>query len=330
MGNVLEVRGLEVSFRKEGTYVPTVCGVSFAVEAGEMLGIVGESGCGKSVTSLAVMGLLPKGASRLGQSSVVRFGGKSLSGLSEEEYRQLRGKEMAMIFQDPMTSLNPVLTVGYQLVELIREHEAVSKKDAAARAINMLHKVGIPRVEQVMREYPHQLSGGMRQRVMIAMAMLLEPKLLIADEPTTALDVTVQAQILDLMKTMQRESNAAVVLITHDLGVVAEVCDRVVVMYAGVAVEEATVDALFEQPKHPYTQGLLGAMPTLLGERNRLQAIPGTVPLPDDMPKGCRFAPRCDKALPHCFEQEPPTVQIAEEHAAACWLYAEGGVEGYE
>lgn len=321
MTALLEVKDLEIMFKKEKEFIPTVGKVSFSVRQGEMLGIVGESGCGKSVTSLAIMGLLSKEQSKLGTNSEISFDGKSLSKLSEGDYRSVRGKDISMIFQDPMTSLNPVLTIGYQLREMIRAHEKVSKRECLERSVDMLKKVGIPRPEKVMNEYPHQLSGGMRQRVMIAIALALNPRLLIADEPTTALDVTIQAQILDLIKEVQHNSQTSVILITHDLGVVAEVCDRVIVMYAGKVVEEAPVKELFMEPKHPYTKGLLGSMPSLAEEQSRLNAIPGSVPLAAEMPSGCRFAPRCFFAMPHCFTQEPPVSSFGEQHATSCWLY---------
>jgi peptide/nickel transport system ATP-binding protein len=321
MTALLEVKDLEILFKKEKEYVSTVGQISFSVQPGEMLGIVGESGCGKSVTSLAIMGLLSKEQSKLGQTSEIVFSGKSLSRLNESEYRNVRGKEISMIFQDPMTSLNPVLTIGYQMREMINAHERVSKRECWERSVKMLKKVGIPRAEQIMNEYPHQLSGGMRQRVMIAIALALQPKLLIADEPTTALDVTIQAQILDLIKEVQSESKTSVILITHDLGVVAEVCDRVIVMYAGKVVEEAPVNEMFVDPKHPYTKGLLGSMPSLINEQNRLNAIPGSVPLSEEMPAGCRFAPRCSYAMSHCLTTEPPIQAVGENHATSCWLY---------
>lgn len=327
MTALLEIKNLEILFKKDQQYVSTVSGVNFHIEPGEMLGVVGESGCGKSVTSLAIMGLLPKEFSKLGEKSELQFNGKALNRISEKEYKQIRGKEIAMIFQDPMTSLNPVLTIGFQMNEMILAHTRLSKKEARLKAIEMLKKVGIPRADKIIDEYPHQLSGGMRQRVMIAMALSCNPKLLIADEPTTALDVTIQAQILDLMKDLQRELDTAVMLITHDLGVVAEVCDRVVVMYAGKVVEEATVEEIFDSPKHPYTIGLLNSIPSLTDDKERLEAIPGSVPLPEDMPKGCRFAPRCSHAMEKCFEQEPSQSEISQKHWTSCWLYTEEGVK---
>lgn len=324
---LLEVNNLEISFRHGKKYLTTVNGVSFHVNPGETLGIVGESGCGKSVTSLSIMGLLPENLSKIGDTSEILFEGKSLTKLSQAEYQQIRGKDIAMIFQDPMTSLNPVLTIGYQMIEQIVTHEKVDKKTARERAAEMLEKVGIPRPEKVLQDYPHQLSGGMRQRVMIAMALSCNPKLLIADEPTTALDVTIQAQILELMKELQDEFNTSIMFITHDLGVVAEICDRVIVMYAGEIIEEGTVEDIFNNPSHPYTIGLLNSIPDLEREERRLQSIPGSVPTPDKMPTGCRFSPRCKHATEKCRTQKPEFQFISEKHQARCWLHSEEGVE---
>lgn len=326
MTALLEIKDLEVLFKKDSHFVPTINGVSFSVMPGETLGVVGESGCGKSVTSLSVMGLLPKDYSKLGSSSSINFNGKLISGLSDKDYQKLRGKEIAMIFQDPMSSLNPVLTIGYQMIEMILNHTDLRKKQARLKATAMLEKVGIPRAKQILNEYPHQLSGGMRQRVMIAMALSCDPKLLIADEPTTALDVTIQAQILELMKSLQKEFNTAIMLITHDLGVVAEVCDRVIVMYAGRVVEEAPVEEIFNNAKHPYTIGLLESIPSLNDDKERLKAIPGSVPLPEEMPIGCRFAPRCSFAEEMCFITSPKRERITEDHFTSCWLYSKDGV----
>ncbi|MFC4619787.1 ABC transporter ATP-binding protein [Camelliibacillus cellulosilyticus] len=322
MYDLLEVKNLKTAFvtRKKATQV--VRGASFGVNKGEIVGIVGESGCGKSVTSLSIMRLLHDTSGQV-QDGEILFKDRNLLDFSEREMRKVRGKEIAMIFQEPMTSLNPVLKIGKQLVQGIMLHLNYSKEKAREHAINMLKSVGIPRAESIMDDYPHQLSGGMRQRVMIAMAMSCEPELLIADEPTTALDVTIQAQILELMKKLQAEHNTAILLITHDLGVVAEVCDRVVVMYAGKVVEEATVDELFASPRHPYTQGLIGSVPKLGQRQNRLYSIPGHVPSPDEMPKGCKFAPRCAKALPQCFEQEPELIAEPNGRKHRCWLYQE-------
>lgn len=323
---LLEVNNLEVSFRHGKSFLKTVNGISFHVNPGETLGIVGESGCGKSVTSLSIMGLLPQELSEIGDKSEILFEGRSLTKLTKDEYQQIRGKDIAMIFQDPMTSLNPVLTIGYQMVEQIVTHEKVDKKTAQKRAAEMLAKVGIPRPEKVLKDYPHQLSGGMRQRVMIAMALSCNPKLLIADEPTTALDVTIQAQILELMKELQDEFNTSIMFITHDLGVVAEVCDRVIVMYAGEIIEEGTVEDIFNNPSHPYTIGLLNSIPDLEREELRLQSIPGTVPTPNKMPVGCRFSPRCKHATNKCRMEKPDFQLVSDNHVSRCWLQSEEGV----
>jgi peptide/nickel transport system ATP-binding protein len=273
------------------------------------------------------MGLLPHDYSKIGEKSSIHFDGRSIVDLPEKELRKLRGKEIAMIFQDPMSSLNPVLTIGYQMNEMILAHEPkAAKKQVQEKIISMLKKVGIPRAEKVIHEYPHQLSGGMRQRVMIAMALSCNPKLLIADEPTTALDVTIQAQILELIKSLQQEYQTAVMLITHDLAVVAEVCDRVIVMYAGKVVEEGNAFDIFESTKHPYTLGLLKSIPSLDDERLRLDAIPGSVPLANEVPSGCRFAPRCEYATAKCYNEVPAHYQISDNHFASCWLFSKEGV----
>ena len=319
MSALLEVQGLRTSFKLEGggEFSP-VDGVSFSVEAGRTLGIVGESGCGKSVTSLSIMGLLPKGQGRISAGSVV-FEGRDLATLKPEEMRSLRGNRMAMIFQEPMTSLNPAFTIGQQLMEGIRCHQNVTAEQAREHAIEMLRLVRIPSPEQRIDEYPHKLSGGMRQRVMIAMALSCRPKLLIADEPTTALDVTIQAQVLDLMRSLREETGTAIVLITHDLGVIAELADDVVVMYAGRVVERAPVTQLFAMPQHPYTIGLLGSIPKMHGEQDRLNAIEGQVPTPMSQTSGCRFAPRCPFAVAQCKEDMPLLREVATGHEAACW-----------
>jgi peptide/nickel transport system ATP-binding protein len=317
--SLLEVDGLRTSFRlEEGGEFTAVDGISFSVDGGRTLGIVGESGCGKSVTSLSIMGLLPKGQGRISGGSV-RFEGRDLATLSPEEMRRLRGGRMAMIFQEPMTSLNPAFTIGDQLVEAIRVHRDVSAAQAREHAIEMLRRVRIPSPERRIDEYPHKLSGGMRQRVMIAMALACEPKLLIADEPTTALDVTIQAQVLELMRTLREETGTAIILITHDLGVVAELADDVVVMYAGRIVERAPVQALFAQPQHPYTVGLLGSIPNMHLEQERLHAIEGQVPTPMTKVQGCRFAPRCPFAVARCRAEDPPLLAMGGGHEAACW-----------
>ena len=321
---LLSVKNLSTEFPVKKGIVKAVEDVSFDVDAGEILAIVGESGSGKSVTSVSVMGLLAEPGHVAGGS--MEFEGKDLVTLSEREYRELRGNDMAMIFQEPMTSLNPVYRVGKQIVEAIRTHENVSKKEARERAIDMLRKVGIPSPEKRIDDYPHQMSGGMRQRVMIAMALSCNPKLLIADEPTTALDVTIQAQILDLLRRLRDDTGMAVLLITHDLGVVSETADRVVVMYCGQVVEEAEVRTLFDHPMHPYTLGLLKSIPRLEDDDSkRLYMIKGMVPNPLEMPPGCHFSDRCDSCMDICREKIPDLVDVGG-HKVRCFLYenAEG------
>ena len=315
---LLQVRNLRTVFRGEDGDIAVIEGVSFSVDKGRTLAIVGESGCGKSVTSLSIMGLLPKPNGRVADGSI-RFEGKELVGADESALQDLRGNGMAMIFQEPMSSLNPSFTVGEQIIEGLMRHRAIGRAEARERALAMLRKVRIPSPEQRLDEYPHKLSGGMRQRVMIAMGLACEPRLLIADEPTTALDVTIQAQILELMRTLQEETGTAIVLITHDLGVVAEVADDVVVMYAGRVVERAPVQALFEQPQHPYTVGLLGAIPRLDADQVRLASIDGQVPSPAQRPPGCGFAARCPFALARCYEELPPLIDLGNGHESACW-----------
>ncbi|MFS2036820.1 ABC transporter ATP-binding protein [Polaromonas sp. CT11-55] len=319
MTALLEVSGLRTSFKLEGGgEFAAVDGISFSVESGRTLGIVGESGCGKSVTSLSIMGLLPKGQGRISAGSI-HFEGTDLATLGPEAMRALRGNRMAMIFQEPMTSLNPAFTIGDQLIEGIRCHRDISEAEARAHAIDMLRRVRIPSPEQRIDEYPHKLSGGMRQRVMIAMALACEPRLLIADEPTTALDVTIQAQVLDLMRTLREETGTAIILITHDLGVIAELADDVAVMYSGRIVERAPVARLFAEPQHPYTIGLLGSIPKLHLAQERLNAIEGQVPTPMTPMDGCRFAPRCPFAVDKCLQEVPPLMDVGEGHEAACW-----------
>jgi len=315
---LLEVRDLRTTFTTDDGEFAAVDGVSFDVEAGRTLAIVGESGCGKSVTALSIMGLVPQPSGRIADGSI-RFEGRELVGLPTRELQDLRGNGMAMIFQEPMSSLNPAFTIGEQIAEGLLRHRALTHADAAERALAMLEKVHFPAAGQRFHEYPHKLSGGMRQRAMIAMALACEPRLLIADEPTTALDVTIQAQILDLMHHLQRETGTAVILITHDLGVVAEVADDVVVMYAGRVVERAGVRALFAEPQHPYTVGLLGSIPRLYGEQRRLASIEGQVPSPLSMPAGCRFAERCPFADAQCRSAAPPLRHLGAGHASACW-----------
>ncbi|NMM11713.1 MAG: ABC transporter ATP-binding protein [Polaromonas sp.] len=318
MSALLEVRDLTTCFKVEGGEFTAVDGISFSVESGRTLGIVGESGCGKSVTSLSIMGLLPKGQGRVAGGSIT-FDGVDLVPLSGADLRALRGNRIAMIFQEPMTSLNPAFTIGNQLIEAIRCHRDLGREAARAHAIEMLRKVRISSPEQRIDDYPHKLSGGMRQRVMIAMALACEPKLLIADEPTTALDVTIQAQVLDLMRSLRVDTGAAIMLITHDLGVIAELADEVAVMYAGRVVERATVERLFAEPQHPYTIGLLGSIPKLHLKQSRLAAIEGQVPAPMTVMAGCRFAPRCPFADAHCEAAVPPLTEPTAGHFAACW-----------
>jgi len=317
---LLEVENLQTHFRTPDGVNRAVDGLSFHVEAGETVAIVGESGCGKSVTSMSILRLIPEPPGKIAGS--IRFQGKDLLKLSDREMRAIRGNEISMIFQEPMTSLNPVLTVGRQIGETLRLHQGLNKQQAEARAVEMLRLVGIPEPERRVREYPHQLSGGMRQRVMIAIALACNPKLLIADEPTTALDVTIQAQILDLMRDLKHRVGAAIILITHDLGVVAEVAERVVVMYAGRKVEEAAAGPLFRDPKHPYTQGLLGSVPklgsSLTREETRLSEIPGLVPSLKQKIQGCVFASRCSYATDLCRQVAPALEEKAPGHIAAC------------
>jgi peptide/nickel transport system ATP-binding protein len=320
MSNILEIKSLKTYFQTEERVIPAVDGVDIIVKKGETLGIVGESGCGKSVTSLSVMRLLPKAGNHIVQGEIL-YNGKNLLKLSEDEMRDVRGNEIAMIFQEPMTSLNPVYTIGYQLCEAIILHRGYSKKQAREKAIEMLKRVHIPRAEKIIDEYPHQLSGGMRQRVMIAMAMSCEPDLLIADEPTTALDVTIQAQILDLMRELRDKQGTSIMMITHDLGVVAEMCDRVVVMYAGQVVEQADVYTLFENPLHPYTQGLIKSIPKIDMDQHRLASIPGNVPLPGSVKQGCRFASRCPFTEQKCLTDEPPLFELRGGQQSRCWLH---------
>ncbi|MDZ4339128.1 MAG: ABC transporter ATP-binding protein [candidate division NC10 bacterium] len=318
-GAILTVKDLRTHFFTEEGVVRAVDGVTFSVRSGGTLGIVGESGCGKTVTALSILRLIPDPPGRIVGGSIT-FGERELLGLSEGEMRTLRGRAISMIFQEPMTSLNPVFTVGDQVAEGIRHHQRVSRREAWDRAVEMLKRVKVPDPARRAREYPHQLSGGLRQRVMIAMALALGPRLLIADEPTTALDVTIQAQILELLLSLQEEMRMAVILITHDLGVIAEVADRVLVMYAGRVVEEGSATELFEEPLHPYTQGLLGSLPTLEGGKRlrRLQAIPGLVPNLLALPTGCKFAPRCPKVIDACWPTEPELREVRPGRWARC------------
>ena len=316
---ILEVENLRTVFKSRGQEVHAVRGVSLTVEEGEILGLVGESGSGKSVTMKAVLGILAENAEV--QSDSLKLNGAELSGLKEEEYRKLRGKDMTMIFQDPMTALNPLVKIGKQLEEVILRHSSCSKSEAREKGVEMLRKVGIPMPEQRMKQYPHEFSGGMRQRVLIAMALACEPNLLIADEPTTALDVTIQAQILDLLKELKEEYHTSIVLITHDMGVVATVCSKVAIMYGGLIMECGTSEEVFYHPKHPYTKALLKAIPSLdLKEGERLQSIAGLPPSLNNPPAGCPFAARCGYAEDRCRKELPEYQEFSETHRAMCFL----------
>ncbi|MBK9924052.1 MAG: ABC transporter ATP-binding protein [Anaerolineales bacterium] len=325
---LLEVKGLKTYFYTEEGVVRAVDGVDFEVYPGEVLGIVGESGCGKSVTSLSIMRLISK-PGRVDAGEIL-LDGEDLLKFPEDEMIKVRGNRISMIFQQPQTALNPVFKVGEQLAEVLDVHQGLGREAGWQRAINLLKMVGVPDPERRVEAYPHELSGGMAQRVMIAMALACVPELLIADEPTTALDVTIQAQILDLMRDMRKEMNTSVILITHDLGVVAEMAERVAVMYAGEIVEQTDVNSLFDEPMHPYTQGLIGSIPILGEIKERLDVIPGSVPNLVNLPPGCRFAPRCQARLKHaltiCTEQKPELTEVKTAHKVRCWLYqdAEG------
>jgi oligopeptide/dipeptide ABC transporter ATP-binding protein len=319
---LLSIQNLRTYFYTEAGVARAVDGVSFDIAAGETVGLVGESGCGKSVTAFSILRLIaPPG--RIESDSHVLFEGRDLMRFSDEEIRHIRGNRIAMIFQEPMTALNPVFTVGDQIAEVARVHERASKKDAWRRAVEMLEMVGIPAPDERAKEYPHQLSGGMRQRVVIAMALILKPALVIADEPTTALDVTIQAQILELLADLQKKIGTSILLITHDMGVVAETCSRVIVMYGGEVVEQAPVETIFAKPHHPYTEGLLGAMPRVGRKRERLPTIPGTVPPPTAWPDGCRFHDRCPYAWDRTLHEHPPLYKVAPDHLSRCHLAEE-------
>lgn len=318
MGQTLEVRNLHVSFQTYAGEVKAVRGINFTINKGEFVAIVGESGCGKTVTAETIMGLLPSPPGCIKQGEIL-FRGQNLVDKSDGEMRAIRGKELGMIFQDPMTSLNPTITVGSQIAEGLRKHQGLMKSEAREKALEALKLVGIPEAEKRFDQYPHQFSGGMRQRVMIAIALVRKPALLIADEPTTALDVTIQAQILHLMKDLQEKMATSTILITHDLGVVAEVCDKVIVMYAGKVVETGTVDDIFYHPQHPYTKGLLESVPRL-DKREKLIPIYGTPPELLNPPKGCSFAPRCKYAMQICVEMDPNLERISNSQQSACWL----------
>jgi oligopeptide/dipeptide ABC transporter ATP-binding protein len=322
---LLQLNDLHVSFHTDLGEAKAVESVSFTLNKGETLGIVGESGCGKSVTALSIMRLIQTPPGRI-EAGRIYFEGKDLLKLSDAEMRKIRGNKISMIFQEPMTSLNPVFDVGDQISEAVRLHQGLVTQEAIRKSVEMLRLVGIPSAEKRVKDYPHQMSGGMRQRVMIAMALSCQPKLMIADEPTTALDVTIQAQILSLMQKLKEETGTAIILITHNLGVIAEMAQNVIVMYAGRIMEQASAAELFETPRHPYTEGLLQAVPRLdqIEKRRRLYIIRGIVPSLLDLPTGCKFNDRCEKASDRCFEQEPPLFEVGCSHASRCWLHEQG------
>lgn len=322
--NILEIKNLHTYFYTDSGVIKSVDGVDIELREGTTLGIVGESGSGKSVTALSVMGLLMGTTGKVAEGEIL-FEGRDLTKLDDEERRKMRGEKISMIFQEPMTSLNPVMKIGDQITECILMHNNISKQEAWDKAVEMLKLTGVPRVERMMKEYPFQLSGGQRQRVMIAMALVCKPKILIADEPTTALDVTIQAQILDLMENLKQKTGTSILFITHDLGVVAEVCDDVVVMYSGRVVEKGDVRSIFASPSHPYTKGLLASIPKLGECAEELESIPGNVPNPKYMPQGCKFAPRCSCAFDKCREEEPSFYDVGEGHMSRCWLCEKKG-----
>ena len=322
--NILEIKNLHTYFYTDSGVIKSVDGVDIELREGTTLGIVGESGSGKSVTALSVMGLLMGTTGKVAEGEIL-FEGRDLTKLDDEERRKMRGEKISMIFQEPMTSLNPVMKIGDQITECILMHNNISKQEAWDKAVEMLKLTGVPRVERMMKEYPFQLSGGQRQRVMIAMALVCKPKILIADEPTTALDVTIQAQILDLMENLKQKTGTSILFITHDLGVVAEVCDDVVVMYSGRVVEKGDVRSIFASPSHPYTKGLLASSPKLGECAEELESIPGNVPNPKYMPQGCKFAPRCSCAFDKCREEEPGFYDVGEGHMSRCWLCEKKG-----
>jgi oligopeptide/dipeptide ABC transporter ATP-binding protein len=319
---ILQVKQLHTHFFTKSGVVKAVDGVNFDIKPGETLGIVGESGSGKSITAMSIMRLIPSPPGRIVDGEVL-FKGENLLTKTEKQMRKIRGKEISMIFQDPMTSLNPVFTVEKQLVETIRTHENMNKNQARERAVELLDLVGIPESRNRLKNYPHEFSGGMRQRVMIAMALACNPEVLIADEPTTALDVTIQAQILELLSKLQKELGMAIIMITHDLGVVAEVCDRVMVMYAGKPVEYTDTPSLFKNPKHPYTWGLMNSIPKIQSKKEKLEAIEGLPPDLRALPQGCSFAPRCKNAMEQCLTADPSLKKLDENHHVRCLLYEE-------
>ncbi len=323
MKDILVVKDLTTHFFTDKGVVKAVDGNSFVLKEGQTLGIVGESGCGKSITAMSILNLIER-PGRIVKGSV-KFNGEELVGISDKKMRTFRGNDISMIFQEPMTSLNPVFKVGEQIGESLILHQNFSKKDAHTKAIDLLKLVGIPRPEKVVNDFPHQLSGGMRQRVMIAMALACNPKVLIADEPTTALDVTIQAQILSLMNDLQKKTNTAIMLITHDLGVVAQMAHHVLVMYAGKIVESASAIEIFDNPKHPYTVGLLESIPSLDEEKSRLNSIEGVVPNPFELPQGCYFAPRCKHVMDRCLVEQPEDTEVGNNHITKCFLYGQKG-----
>jgi peptide/nickel transport system ATP-binding protein len=327
MDYLLKVEGLKTTFYTDDAVIRAVDGVSFNVKPGEVVGLVGESGCGKSVVSLSIMRLIYYPPGKIEDGKII-FDGRDLLGLEEKEMRRIRGNEIAMIFQEPMTSFNPVYKIGDQVGEAIRLHQGLDKAAAWQQAAKMLELVGIPRPDEVVNDYPHQLSGGMRQRAMIAMALSCNPKLLIADEPTTALDVTIQAQILELMKDLREKINTAIIFITHDLGVIAEMAQHVVVMYSGKIVEDTNVHAIFNEPLHPYTAGLIRSKPKLEEEKEVLEFIPGTVPNPMEMPVGCAFHPRCPEVMDICRREMPELLEPKPQHLVRCWLYQKEKARG--
>ena len=319
---LLKVRNLKTYFYTEEGVVPAVDGLDFDLYPNETLAIVGESGCGKSVTSLSILQIVATPPGKIIDGSI-EFEGEDLLKKSEKEMRKIRGNRISMIFQEPLTSLNPVFTISQQICDILHLHQGLGKKEARAKALEMLKKVKIPSAEAVLDEYPHQLSGGMRQRVMIAMALACNPSILIADEPTTALDVTIQAQIMHLLSDLQKDNKTSIILITHDLGVVAQIAQRVMVMYAGKAVEYASVEDIFRNPLHPYTEGLLKSIPMPTDKKDTLFSIKGNIPSPKDYPAGCRFSSRCDKCMKKCPTQEPPLVEMPDGRKVRCWLYAQ-------
>lgn len=320
---VLQVKNLKTYFYTEEGMVPAVDGLDFELGKGETLAIVGESGCGKSVTSLSVLRIVPTPPGKILDGEIL-YKGEDLLKKSEREMRAVRGNEISMIFQEPLTSLNPVFTIGKQITDILRMHQGMNKKQAYEKAVEMLAKVRIPSPEKVVNDYPHQLSGGMRQRVMIAMALACDPGILIADEPTTALDVTIQAQIMHLLCDLKKDRDTSIILITHDLGVVAQIAENVMVMYAGQAVEYADVKSIFKEPLHPYTKGLLKSLPVLGEEKDELYSIKGNIPSPKDYPQGCRFSPRCDQACEKCRKEPPPLTVLPDGRKVRCWNYVGG------